>query len=114
MQARRWKEQTYLELWGAHGRARLVVLACEVGSRWSSETQAFLQQLAKAKTRHVPPALRTSARLAWLWRWSSILACASARAFALSLLEGRAAHGHDGPSPTTDEVIGDSHYACFA
>ena len=50
----------------------------------------------------------------WLWRWSSILACASARAFALSLLEGRAAPGHDGPSPTTDEVIGDSRYACFA
>ena len=114
MQARRRKEQTYPELPGAHGRARLVVLACEVGGRWFSETQAFLGQLAKAKTRHVPPALRTSARLAWLWRWSSILACASARAFAVSLLEGRAAPGHDGPSPTTDEVIGDSRYACFA
>ena len=50
MQARRRKEQTYPELSGAHGRARLVVLACEVGGRWSSETQAFLRQLAKAKT----------------------------------------------------------------
>ena len=99
MQARRGKERTYPELSGAHGRARLVVLACEVGGRWSSETQPFLRQLAKAKTRHVPPALRTSARLAWLWRWSSILACASARAFAQSLLEGRGAPGHDGPSP---------------
>ena len=43
-----------------------------------------------------------------------ILACASARAFALSLLEGRATHGSDGPTPTTAEVIGDSRYAGFA
>ena len=43
-----------------------------------------------------------------------ILACASARAFALSLLEGRATHGSDGPTPTTAEVIGDSRHAGFA
>ena len=43
-----------------------------------------------------------------------ILACASARAFALSLLEGRTAHGCDGPTPTTAEVIGDSRCAGFA
>ena len=30
-----------------------------------------------------------------------ILACASARAFALSLLEGRATQGCDGPTPTS-------------
>ena len=41
---RRRKERTYPELSGAHGRARLVVLACEVGGRWSSVTQAFLRQ----------------------------------------------------------------------
>ena len=33
MQARRRKERTYPELSGAHGRARLVVLACEVGGQ---------------------------------------------------------------------------------
>ena len=35
--ARRLKERKYPELSGEHGRARLVVLAMEVGGRWSSE-----------------------------------------------------------------------------
>ena len=34
-EARRRKERTYPELNGAGGRARLVVLAAEVGGRWS-------------------------------------------------------------------------------
>ena len=88
--ARRRKERAYPELSGERGRARLVVLACEVGGRWSSETQSFLGELTKAKTRHVPHNLRTSAKLAWMWRWCTILACASARALAQSLLERRA------------------------
>ena len=45
--ARRRKERTYPELTGQFGRARLVVLAGEVGGRWSDETQAFLRQLAR-------------------------------------------------------------------
>ena len=32
-------------------------------------------------TRHVPRFLQTSARLAWMWRWCTILACASAPAY---------------------------------
>ena len=44
--AARRKERTYPELTGQFGRARLVVLAGEVGGRWSEETQAFLRQLA--------------------------------------------------------------------
>ena len=40
--ARRRKERTYTELIGRFGRAKLVVFACEVGGRWSDETQAFL------------------------------------------------------------------------
>ena len=36
--ARRRKERTYPELAGDGGRARLVVLAAEVGGRWSTET----------------------------------------------------------------------------
>ena len=64
-QARRRKERVYPELSGAHGRARLVVLANEVGGRWSLETQAFLRQLARAKSREEPPTFHTSAKLAW-------------------------------------------------
>ena len=37
-QARRTKERTYPKLTGEHGRARLVVLACETGGRWSEES----------------------------------------------------------------------------
>ena len=53
-------ETTHPELSGANGRARLVVLACEVGGRWSGECQNVLSQLAKV--RHEPPAIRASAR----------------------------------------------------
>ena len=48
--ARRRKEATYPELSGEGGRARLVVLAAEVGGgRWSVETAQFLTALAKAR-----------------------------------------------------------------
>ena len=49
-QARRRKERTYPELAQPHGRARLVVLGCEVGGRWSEETRQFLTGAA-AKAR---------------------------------------------------------------
>ena len=68
---------------GANGR--LVVLACEVGGRWSEESMSFSSQLAKAKVRHEPPTIRASARHTWLRRWSSILACSASRSFASSL-----------------------------
>ena len=112
-QARQRKERVYPDLSGEHGRARLVV-ASEVGGRWSAEAQAFLRQFARAKSRQEPPTLRASAKLAWIWRWSMILACASARAFALSFLEGLTAHDYGGPTPTTAEVIRDTRYAGFA
>ena len=110
---RRRKERVYTELTGRHGRARLLVLACETGGRWSPETQCFLRQAAKAKTRHEPPPLRTSARLVWLLRWSTMLACNGARALALSLMEVRTVVGHDGPTPSTAEVVGEARYAGF-
>ena len=87
VRAQRRKEPVYPELTGRHGRARLVVLACETGGRWSSGTQCFLRQAAQAKTRPEPPPLRTSAKLAWLLKWNTILTCSGARALALSLLE---------------------------
>ena len=99
--ARRRKERTYPELTGQFGRARLVVLAGEVGGRWSDETQAFLRQ---------PVPQQARARAAWLMRWRAILACSSARAFATSLLEVRAGGGCDGPTPTTADVVGEYRY----
>ena len=46
--AKRRKVATYPELVGPHSRAKLVVLAVEVGGRWSGETRGFLSQLARA------------------------------------------------------------------
>ena len=40
--ARSKKEATYPEVSGENGRARLVVLAAEVGVRWNSETAQFI------------------------------------------------------------------------
>ena len=46
-----------------------------------------------------------SAKLAWMWRWGTILACASAKALAQSLLERRPTPGHDGPTPSVNDVV---------
>ena len=103
--ARRRKERTYPELVGPHSRARLVVLAGEVGGRWSAETAMFLRLIAKAKARTEPPVLRLTAELAWRARWGSILACAAARALAWSLLGLRGGPGANGDIPETHDVI---------
>ena len=72
-----------------------MVLAAEVGGRWSEEARAFVSQLAKAKARCVSRVLTGRDRQAW-HRGASLLACASARAFALSLLDRSPAVGSDG------------------
>ena len=83
--ARRRKERTYPELVGPRTRARLVVLAVEVGGRWSNETRSFLAQLAKARSRVEPKLFRRRAEQAWRMRWGAILSCAAAKAVAVSL-----------------------------
>ena len=106
--ARRRKERRYPELVGEDGRARSVVLACEVGGRFSEECRHFLRQLSKAKVRGEPPLQRV--RHAWLFRWGSMWACAGARALALSLLDERGGQGVDGPTPPSHDVIWDARY----
>ena len=71
--ARRRKERTHPELTGQFGRTRLVVLAGEVGGKWSDEKQAFLRQLATELGLNRPQQAR--ARAAWLKRWRTILVC---------------------------------------
>ena len=77
-EARRRKERAYPELVGPRSRAKLVVLAGEVGERWSAETTMFLR-LAAARAR-CESALLRRAEQAWRMRWGAILA-ASAHAF---------------------------------
>ena len=109
--ARRRKERTYPELVTPRARARLVVLAGEVGGRWSEETRRFLSLLAKAKARSEPHILRKRVEQAWRLRWGGILACAAARAFAASLLDLRLAGGVDGDVPASHEVVNELRHA---
>ena len=109
--ARRRKERRYPESVGDRGRAQLVVLAGEVGGRFSAETAQFLTGLASAKVRELPELLRGRAHAAWLRRWSSLLACAAARAFALSLLDRDTSAGVDGPTPSAQEVVSADRHA---
>ena len=80
--ARRRKEATYPELSGEGGRARLVVLAAEVGGRWSAETAQFLTALAKARAQEVPQVLQGRANSMGEMMERN-LACTAARAFTM-------------------------------
>ena len=79
------KERTYPELVGS-GRCRLVVLAMEVGGRWSAEAAQFLRLLAQTKAQSTPQHLRQATVTALISRWSAILTHAGMQAFASSLL----------------------------
>ena len=95
--ARQAKERTYPELVRGD-RCRLVVLAMEVGGRWSEETAGFLRRLAQARSRAVPQALRPAAIQASIARWSALLTQAAQTPFAASLtMQDPATHtGPDG------------------
>ena len=66
--ARRKKARTYPELVAAGARARLVVLALEVGGRWSQEASTFVKLLAKAKVRSEPAVVQRRMEQAWRLR----------------------------------------------
>ena len=67
-------------------RCRLVVVGIELGGRWSEEAAQFIRLLARSRSRATPPLLRSSARAAYVARWSALLSFAAARALAASLL----------------------------
>ena len=58
--------------WRPGSRARLVVLALEVGGRWSAETRTFVAQTAKAKARREPRLLQKRAEQAWRMQWGGV------------------------------------------
>ena len=114
LRAGRRKERRYPELVGRGSRARLVVLAIEVGGRWSPELQSFVAQLAKSKAREQPFLLQKRFEQAWRMRWGAFLACAAAKAVATCLLELRCAHGADGHTPPAWEVEADHRHMGLA
>ena len=65
------KETTYPELVRS-GRCRLVVLAMEMGGRWSEETVSVIHQLAIARAREVLSYMSHQVALAWERRWAPI------------------------------------------
>ena len=67
--ARIRKERHHLELVGDHWRARLVVLAGEIGGRVCSETAQLLNALASAKVRDSPLILKGRIHAALVRRW---------------------------------------------
>ena len=81
VEARRRKERTYPELQLPGSRGRLVVLALEIGGRWSSEALAFVRLLARAKARS--ELMRKRVEQAWRFRWLSLLGFAAGRLFAM-------------------------------
>ena len=105
--ARRDKEDAYPELVACR-RCVLVVMAIETGGRWSAEAMAFVEELAAAKARDSPKALRFAAALAWQRRWTRLLAVACANSFASCLVAPRGelspAHG-DGPTPALCDLL---------
>ena len=108
--ARRAKERTYPELTGEGGRARLVVLAAEVGGRWSEETALFLGALAKARAQESPQLLQGRVSAAYIRRWSALLACSLARSFTLSLLEQRPVPSVGADIPSVHEVLREARF----
>ena len=93
--ARKRKERTYPELLEG-GPVRLVVLACEIGGRWSTESLEFLRSLVRIRSRRAPRVLRRAAAQAWYRRWLSLLSVAAQKALAATLLEPRGMVSHGG------------------
>ena len=79
-------------------------MGVEVQGRWSHETKLLVGQLARAKAWQEPWLLRRRAEQAWRMRWGSLIACAVARAVALSLPELPRAIGADGDTPAAYDV----------
>ena len=98
--ARRNKEATYPELVGRGAERGLSCWQERLGGRFSAETAQFISSLAWVKTQGMSDLLRRRASTAWTGRWSALLNCAASRAFASSLLDGRASRGNDNETPT--------------
>ena len=89
------------------GRCKLVVVALEVGGRWSTEAASLIRQLAQTRSRAAPAALQTATAQAYIARWSALLTHAAQTAFAKSLLfeDLRLHTAGDGESPLLSDLL---------
>ena len=104
------KRGTYSDI-SDSGVARLVVLGCEVYGRWCEDAILLVRQLAAAKAREAPPALRASARQAWSCRWWSLASVGVQRAIGEALLREGGVDLLSSPPPAGEpsliDVVGD-------
>ena len=94
------KASTYPELVSST-RCKFLVLAGEVGGRWSATTCHLIRDLAAAKSQEAAPRLRKSAALAWEIRWWSMISVATRNALAATLVDDapHMLHAWEGSAP---------------
>ena len=88
-------------------KCRLVVLAAEVGGRWSATSRWLVRHLAEARCRSVTPRLKASATRAWEARWWGMLSVAVQNALAATLVDDapHLLHGWEGEGPPLGELL---------
>ena len=88
----------------------MVVLAGEVGGRWSETCGWFVRALAAFRARASPQALRQSAEHAWQARWWAILSVATQDALASTHVNDapRCLHGRPPHVPTLGDLLLDA------
>ena len=99
----------------ASGRCRLVVLALEIGGRWSQETCTFLRLFAH-RAKQAPQILQQAVSTALLHRWSAMLTHAAATAYAASLqgCDGASEANLEGTPPSFSELLAQTPPPDFA
>jgi len=88
-------------------RCQLIVLACEVGGRWSDTCCWLIRELAIWRSRTVSPRLRRSTARAWEARWWSMLSVAVQDSLAATLVDDapHLLHGWHGHGPPLGELL---------
>ena len=99
--ARQNKYNTYRDI-VASRRCHLLVAGMEIGGRWSNEFLGFVRQLAEHKARSAPRLLHKATVSILNRRWQGMIAVATQRSFAMSLLLDTM-----GPSPCPDGSLPD-------
>ena len=112
-EARRDKEAKYPELHRGD-RCQLIVLAIDIGGRFSTETVEFLENLAWARSRAAPSYLRTAVAHSFKRRWARMLAVAAGVGVSTSLVlskeELQQYPAGDGQAPWLMDVLGDARH----
>ena len=100
------KHKTYPELVKSP-KCQLVVLACEIGGRWSDTCCWLIKNLAEFRSEKAPPRLRRATARAWEARWWGMLSVAVQDSLAATLVDDapHLLHGWAGHGPPLGELL---------